>query len=64
MKNQCEGCYSFIMIKEKNDEDVCTYNTENLGDCPCSNCLIKCMCSDGCEEYCSWTKLIEGENNT
>lgn len=53
--NECEGCYSYSM-NQHYDNDVCSFEQFNEnGECPCTECLIKMMCSNGCEEYLGWS---------
>lgn len=33
----------------------CTYKDKE-DDCPCKECLVKCMCDTGCENYYEFTK--------
>ena len=54
---QCEGCYTFIKAKDlgKIIESYCRlyYMVKNnfLKTCPCSLCLVKMICKDGCKDY-------------
>ena len=44
-KELCEGCFSV-----ENGECVSASDTVE-GECPCVNCLIKMVCTVGCESY-------------
>jgi hypothetical protein len=41
IENYCRGCISLI----------CFIGDNVNGECPCTNCLIKMICDDQCEEY-------------
>jgi hypothetical protein len=46
----CEGCLSYTgcyLIAYSCLFDF--YNNE--GQCPCSNCIVKCMCEVNCEDF-------------
>lgn len=48
MKNQqCEGCRSSYIL---DDGYYCIIFIEDPKNCPCSECLIKTMCSKQCDE--------------
>ncbi len=47
MKNEyCEGC-------KFNWSTDCSSHNAN-GDCPCTNCLVKAICSTECDEFCEF----------
>ena len=53
----CRGCA--ILCDEKHPEDIsdqnCCYSKFNMeGDCPCTNCLVKVTCRNGCAGYDLW----------
>jgi len=57
----CEGCSSYW-----NGSDTCnlSYNNKGEGTCPCTECIIKIMCSDPCEVYIEYnTKKCEDRKN-
>jgi hypothetical protein len=52
IKDPCVGCSVY-----KNEDDYCNFwvhNTESEGICPCSDCIIKSMCRNECEEWAAW----------
>jgi len=50
MHEHCKGCLSYN--KDTNKCGGITDSSSNLkGDCPCTNCLIKTMCTEGCDAY-------------
>jgi len=58
-KNSCKGCSSM------NSDDLelpCIYlsyfKTNQNGECPCSNCLVKVVCEEACEDLTQLAKEI------
>jgi len=50
-RNRCTGCVTYRQYFN-NELIPCSsevYNSE--GQCPCSNCIIKCMCQNACPDY-------------
>ena len=50
---KCEGCeecrhWSWCSLRP--------FTFEELGPCPCWNCLVKSMCHKLCEDYNEWYK--------
>lgn len=43
----CYGCLTY-----DGTEDCSLYN--NVGNCPCINCILKMICQDSCQKYCDW----------
>ena len=52
----CKGCLSYI-------EASCSAFGANpyLKNCPCSYCLVKSVCVDGCKEYLKYTGVLQEE---
>ncbi len=49
----CEGCTSL-------DLGMCLPRVDKKeGICPCTTCLIKMVCSEGCTEYAQFAELDE-----
>lgn len=51
--DNCEGCYTHIT----NGNLTCRY-VVNDGTCPCSICIIKVMCHDGCKDFDDYVDMI------
>ena len=57
--NCCKGCRSLqhqccIIDNLKQDGFL-----NEIVNCPCSTCLVKVMCTNGCKEYNNYTAKIE-----
>ena len=57
----CKGCLvwtqgSLILSELKNKACRGTYNKD--GYCPCSQCLIKGMCREECEDYMKFKSIV------
>jgi hypothetical protein len=51
MHESCKGCLTY-----NKKDDKCIAFVPNLkGECPCSHCLVKTMCDDGCNKYDEYT---------
>lgn len=54
---QCEGCKSlrYVSVYDNRDLEFCasvnSYIKGFIPNCPCSNCIIKVKCRNGCEEF-------------
>ena len=49
MNDHCVGCISYIASKY---DLYCLYSRYSTnGECPCSECVIKVMCKDPCNEF-------------
>ncbi len=47
----CRGCTTLNMDRS----NICSLSRFNKkGECPCSECLIKVICSKGCPKYSGW----------
>ena len=61
MSHYCKGC---VLIKLSEGCELQKYNLgetngasgNEIGKCPCTECLVKSMCKDGCNEYFKWNK--------
>ncbi len=51
---RCEGCRSYMFWKRVIPTCILYPFNKKEGDCPCSECLIKVICSKGCPEYSIW----------
>lgn len=63
---QCEGCHTYSLI-QKIKENVFSYcsiarliEVKELSKCPCTNCIVKCMCNNPCSEY---NKIVNKKPN-
>jgi len=48
----CTGCHTLDYIDSYGTEARCSdvkYNSK--GECPCSHCIVKCMCYTGCPQF-------------
>lgn len=63
MTNECEGCGSFRPYKVKGRQcgDDSILHLSKTDQCPCSICIVKPICSDGCEDFQKYKKLCEKE---
>ena len=59
----CNGCLCARMARESNTKlytfchgRVVAYDNE----CPCVDCLIKCICKNPCSKYDNYRKLYKG----
>lgn len=60
MKKYCDGC----LIKNIAGTESCKYEHLNmLGKCPCSNCILKMMCLEGCDERQQFADLMDDMYN-
>lgn len=48
----CEGCYT----RMTNGNESCRYIV-NDGSCPCSECIVKSMCNDSCEDFSEYVHI-------
>jgi len=58
---QCEGCVSYLTAENSIRIHTfstgiyafrtCGYNGVNNGQCPCTQCIVKVMCNDMCDDY-------------
>jgi hypothetical protein len=56
MPECCKGCYTFLKDLTLPDPG-CAHNHFNLnGECPCTECIIKVMCSESCSDYDAFSK--------
>lgn len=54
----CDGCLTYVPDKGSS----CKFSGYNYdGKCPCTNCIIKMMCGEPCNDYANFR--IEGLNN-
>ena len=59
MSDYCEGCLSLIQSKY---DSYCSYSKYNdSGECPCCTCIVKVMCNDLCEKFCTFSKIKLGK---
>ncbi len=61
MENEhCEGCSAYL--KDFDSNHCAQYNTD--GSCPCTECIIKIMCTSAlCEKYLEWDKEAYEESS-
>ena len=61
MSDLCQGCW--LAQKDNTDENcVLRYNSfEYMKICPCQQCLVKGMCTNGCKEYLELTEKVDKE---
>lgn len=55
--NYCEGCATYLAQNE-NHHDCPYYKDNQDSSCPCSNCLVKMMCGDPCDDYETWIDSV------
>ena len=55
MTDYCEGCAT-------STEDQCDMSNINKeGECPCTECIIKMICRQGCNGYNEWRSTVVKE---
>jgi len=48
----CKGCYTLSYVYLYGPKLECTYVRYNKdGQCPCTKCIVKMICQQGCPEY-------------
>jgi hypothetical protein len=56
---KCTGCLDLLLkqngIQSQGNCGFSKYNTNN-NLCPCSLCIVKCMCEDICADAIKWRK--------
>ncbi len=57
--NYCKGCATHLAQNE-NHHDCPYYKDNQDSSCPCSNCLVKMMCGDPCDDYETWIDSVQG----
>ena len=58
-ENKCDGCKTYESEIES-QKVFCRFAKFNqMGDCPCTNCLIKMVCIHGCIRIEEWTEMID-----
>jgi hypothetical protein len=50
--DHCQTCSTYVFSKDLFIEELCTihilFGSEKLKPCPCSECIVKMMCTDQC----------------
>jgi len=51
--HNCSGCFSHIYYANNSDKiSHCSFREYNdKGRCPCTLCIVKCMCQRACHDY-------------
>ena len=58
MENGCKGCRSFNRKRELCSSGINPQMLE-IKQCPCSICLVKTMCSRGCQDFQDYKTYIK-----
>lgn len=48
-KKYCQGCRTYVYTYT--NKYICADNMKNPSECPCTQCLVKSVCSDGCDDF-------------
>ena len=51
-ESNCDGCSDSDENIHFNICELIFYNKN--GSCPCTNCIVKMMCSDSCDKFALW----------
>lgn len=68
MQNLCEGCVSFRPHRDIGDQcgDEALPQISEIEQCPCTKCIVKTMCMNGCEVFHDYKRLCKkkmGDNS-
>lgn len=59
----CNGCLTLKYLTRIGPATNCVYTIYNEhGQCPCSICIVKCMCDQGCPVFDVFKKHIDDSN--
>jgi hypothetical protein len=63
MQNLCKGCTSFRAYRDIGDQcgDESIPQISNKEQCPCSICIVKTMCTNGCKDFQDYKILCKKE---
>jgi len=62
MNESCNGC-SMLAIEYNGDLLYCDYIDNNIdGICPCTECIVKVMCQNGCSDYLAYAIRCRKDN--
>lgn len=59
MSNECKGCLSFRSHRSLGNQcgDEAILHLSETEQCPCSICLVKVLCTNGCKEFQEYKRL-------
>lgn len=59
--HHCNGCFTLTYFARVGRQATdCTYAVYNtFGQCPCTVCIVKCMCDKGCPDFDLFEKYID-----
>lgn len=49
--NYCTGCFSLNRIRSSARLPCIYVERNSKGECPCTLCIVKCMCDEGCPKF-------------
>lgn len=60
IKNHCIGCSAYIRsVSVLGETNYCSFRSDNSnGTCPCTECIVKVMCNDTCQNFYIWKDYI------
>ena len=59
MENECRGCMSFKPHISLECRDEAMLHLSETEQCPCSTCLVKVICTMGCEDFKNYARLCK-----
>lgn len=63
MSDYCKGCLTLKYYARVGPETYCSYVRYNKeGKCPCTLCIVKCMCDQGCPSFDVFKGKIDGSD--
>ena len=51
MPSKCKGCRTYIIRKKGSPDSSGECRPDMIDTCPCTNCIVKPMCTKECEKY-------------
>jgi len=49
--DNCDGCCCYMPEGDPHDVGCTHCSSNNRGECPCTTCIVKVMCTEPCEDY-------------
>ena len=54
----CKGCSATFYNDALDSMFVCNYTQHNKGQCPCTECIVKMMCTNTCNSFMIWRDYL------